>query len=111
MEELADTIRRLHESGPVEKSERRRGNRVRRKGAICIQIAGQGLESQTLTVQFRDCSETGIGFTAELSMEPGAKFDVVIRHPERGDLVLSYQVVRCDQVGPDVYDIGAKLMR
>ena len=110
MDDLAEMIRQLHESGG-DCSERRKAKRIVRQGILSIQIPGPQLQSQTVTVQFRDCSSTGIGFESDLPMDVSSRFDVVITHPQQGNLVLSYEVVRCDRRKDNIFMIGAKLIR
>jgi hypothetical protein len=41
---------------------------------------------------------------------PSTRFAVVVAHPKRGNMVLNYEVVRCQQQ-KKAYKIGAKLIR
>jgi hypothetical protein len=110
MEELAEMIRRLHESAHGG-AERRGAPRVERQGALSIRITGPKSSSKLINVRFRDCSAMGIGFNASSSLSPGTHLETVVKHPERGDLVFRYEVVRCQRMGKNLYAIGAKLLR
>ena len=107
MEELSEMIRRLHEAANGD-TERRGAPRVARQGVLSIHLSSP---ESTKTVQFRDCSATGIGFCSTSSLTLGTLFEVIVKHPARGDLVFRYEVVRCQKTSNQQYIIGAKLLR
>ena len=111
MEELSELIHRLHSSAGESDGERRQAPRVSRSGTLDIRVALDGKKTRTISVRFRDCSSTGIGFSHSNSMEISTRFEVVIKHPTRGDQVLRYEVVRCQKMAKGSYNIGARILR
>jgi hypothetical protein len=92
-------------------SQHPRAERWMRPGALIIEVAGGGSFPKPLSVQFHDGSISGIGFVSSQPLVPPSRFSVVVKHPKRGNLVLNYEVVRCQQHKRDTYEIGAKLVR
>lgn len=107
MEDLQQEIQRLHQQAG-RGVEDRRAERWMRPGALVITLAES---NRQLTVQFRDGSAGGIGFTSKQPLNPLTKFSVSVNHPRDGKILLRYEVVRCEQRRQDVFEVGAKLLR
>jgi PilZ domain len=110
MDTAQKMIRRTPDSEkPI--SQRPRAERWMRPGALIIEVAGGGSFPKPISVQFHDGSVSGIGFMSRQPLVPPTRFSVVVRHPKRGNLVINYEVVRCQQLKRNMYEIGAKLLR
>ncbi|HWB53763.1 MAG TPA: PilZ domain-containing protein [Tepidisphaeraceae bacterium] len=112
MEDLSEMIRRVHEAADGKTdAERRNAPRLARQGAISIRVAGADSSSKSISVRFRDCSASGIGFSSSSPLPAGTNIETVVKHPDRGDLIFRYEVVRCLRVNKNLFTIGAKLIR
>jgi HD-like signal output (HDOD) protein len=89
--------------------ERRRSGRVCREGSLLIRPCMAGVLAGQVRVKFRDVSSTGIGFTHEIPMAPGAEFIVELPGKNVQKTIL-YTVVRCVPGDNGQFHIGAKMV-
>lgn len=121
--ELLEGIGRAKPAAAAAGSDKRRGARLERRGALVIALvnasgeaaaagegaAAAGSPSPSLSVTMRDFSPHGIGLLINRKLPKGGQFVAKLTRPSGPPILLLYSVAHCRQLNANLYRVGAEL--